>query len=81
MMCGCTIDKGGIWDSDEIEVKGMLKKDGAFFKEINMSLTSVNLFDGNVMIQSPGQYELIVYAFNAKSGNTGVDKVNYVIYE
>jgi hypothetical protein len=29
MMCGCVIDKGGVWNSDEIEVKGILKKDGS----------------------------------------------------
>lgn len=26
MMCGCVIDKGGVWDSEEIDVKGILKK-------------------------------------------------------
>lgn len=29
MMCGCVIDKGGVWDSEEIEVKGILKKTGS----------------------------------------------------
>ena len=32
-------------------------------------------------IQSSGQYELIVYAYDSRTGNTGVDKVNYVITE
>jgi hypothetical protein len=80
MMCGCTIRKGGIWNSDEIEVKGILKKDGEHFKDIDMSLVKTNLFEGNVNINSAGNYELIIYAYNSKSGNTGVDKVNYVIY-
>ena len=26
MMCGCVIDKGGVWDSEEIDVKGILKR-------------------------------------------------------
>lgn len=81
MMCGCTISKGGIWDSDKIEVKGILNRNGKFFKEIDLSLTSVNLFEGEVNMQSSGKYELIVYAYNSQSGNTGVDKVNYIIYE
>jgi hypothetical protein len=38
------------------------------------------LFDGNTTMQLPGNYELIVYAYNSKTGNTGVDKVNYVLY-
>jgi len=81
MMCGCTINKGGIWDSENIEVKAILKKNGMHVKDIEMSFTETNLFEGNINLTSAGQYELIVYAYNAKSGNTGVDKVNYVIYE
>ncbi|MDY8137682.1 hypothetical protein [Aquimarina sp. 2201CG5-10] len=80
MMCGCTINKGGLWNSDDIEVKGILKRNGESFKEIDMSLSSTNLFEGNVNITTPGNYELIVYAYDSKSGNTGVDKVNYIIY-
>jgi hypothetical protein len=81
MMCGCTINKGGIWDSENIEVKAILKKNGVHVKDIEMSFTETNLFEGNIFLNSAGQYELIVYAYNAKSGNTGLDKVNYVIYE
>lgn len=81
MMCGCTINKGGLWDSDKMEVKGILKKNGSFFREITLSLISVNLFEGDVSLDTPGQYELIVYAYDSESGNTGVDKVNYILEE
>ncbi|MFT6503182.1 MAG: hypothetical protein ACJASQ_003314 [Crocinitomicaceae bacterium] len=81
MMCGCTINKGGVWDSENIEVKVIIKKNGSYLKEVIMSLTETNLFEGSINLTSAGQYELIVYAYNAKSGNTGVDKVNYVVYE
>jgi len=81
MMCGCVIDKGGIWNSDEIEVKSILKKDGKYIKDIKMSLISTNLFEGSYLISCAGNYELILYAYDEKTGNTGVDKVNYVIYE
>lgn len=81
MMCGCVIDRGGVWNSDEIEVKGILKKDGKWVKNIDMSLVSTNLFEGNHTINSPGNYELVLYAYHEKTGNTGVDKVNYVVFE
>ncbi|MGL6126380.1 hypothetical protein [Chryseobacterium artocarpi] len=81
MMCGCVIEKGGVWNSDEIEVKGILKKDGKFIKNIDMSWVSTNLFEGSDVITTAGNYELILYAYHAKTGNTGVDKVNYVIFE
>lgn len=80
MMCGCVINKGGLWNSDEIEVKGLLKKDGSPFQEVEMELTDVNLFSGVMKISDPGNYELTVYAFNEKSGNTGIDQVNFVIH-
>lgn len=38
MMCGCTINKGGIWNSDEIEVKGILKKMERFLKKLKCHL-------------------------------------------
>lgn len=81
MMCGCVIDKGGVWNSDEIEVKGILKKDGKFIKNVDMSLVSTNLFEGSHLINTPGNYELVLYAYHEKTGNTGVDKVNYVVFE
>ncbi|MGC5743720.1 hypothetical protein [Chryseobacterium sp. NFX27] len=81
MMCGCVIEKGGVWNSDEIEVKGILKKDDKYIKEVTLSLISTNLFEGTDMLNIPGNYELTLYAYHEKSGNTGVDKVNYVVYE
>ncbi|RNL92960.1 hypothetical protein ED312_02820 [Sinomicrobium pectinilyticum] len=81
MMCGCVINKGGTWDSEDMEVKGILKKDGKHIKNIDMSLTETNLFEGNIPVESAGNYELTVYAYNPESGNTGVDKVNYVIHD
>ncbi|WP_430412569.1 hypothetical protein [Kordia sp.] len=81
MMCGCTINSGGIWDSENMEVTAILKKDGKHLKNVEMSITETNLFEGSIKLTSAGQYEIIIYAYNAKSGNTGVDKVNYVIYE
>ncbi|MCS4302806.1 hypothetical protein [Chryseobacterium sp. BIGb0232] len=81
MMCGCVIEKGGVWNSDEIEVKGILKKDGKLVKNIDMSWVSTNLFEGNHIISTPGNYELTLYAYHEKTGNTGVDKVNYVVFE
>lgn len=81
MMCGCVIDKGGVWNSDEIEVTGILKKDGKLVKNIDLSWVSTNLFEGSHIINTSGNYELILYAYHEKTGNTGVDKVNYVVFD
>ncbi|MEJ2901508.1 hypothetical protein WAE58_03695 [Pedobacter panaciterrae] len=81
MMCGCVIEKGGVWNAEEFEVKGMLKKDGKYIRDVKMSFISTNLFEGDTQINVGGNYELTLYAYDKKTGNTGVDKVNYVIYE
>lgn len=81
MMCGCVVEKGGVWNSEEMEVRGILKKDGKYLEEVKLSLISTNLFEGDVKLTAAGNYELILYAYHKKSGNTGIDKVNYVVYE
>jgi hypothetical protein len=79
MMCGCVIDKGGVWDADKIETKAIINKDGKFLSETHLTLVSTNLFEGSFPVSQAGNYEVIVYAFDNKTGNTGVDKINYVI--
>ncbi len=79
MMCGCTISDGGLWNANAIEVKGILKKDGTKIDEIALKVSSPNLFEGSIHIDTTGSYELIVYAYHSKTGNTGVDKTNYII--
>jgi len=81
MMCGCTINKDGLWDSEKIEVKAIVKLNDKLLTEVLLGFVSTNLFEGELMIEDAGQYEVIIYAYDKFSGNTGVDKVNYVIYK
>ncbi|MCX2481468.1 hypothetical protein OQY15_20380 [Pedobacter sp. MC2016-15] len=80
MMCGCTITKGGIWDADGIEVKAIVKKEGLRITEVPMKISPVaNIFEGNLKMETKGNYELTIYAYDARTGNTGLDKINFVI--
>lgn len=81
MMCGCTINKNGLWDSEKMEVKAMVKLNNELFTEIPLHFVSTNLFEGEMAIENAGQYEAIIYAYDSSSGNTGVDKVNFIIDE
>ena len=82
MMCGCTISEGGLWNSEEMQVRALVYRDGELSKEVPMLITEkVNTFAGRIPVSSPGNYEVVIYAYNAKSGNTGVDKVNFIIRE
>ncbi|MGK7388999.1 MAG: hypothetical protein ACNS60_01555 [Candidatus Cyclobacteriaceae bacterium M2_1C_046] len=80
MMCGCPLTAGGLWDANKIEVKAIIKKNGATINEIPLQITEkANTFKGAVNSPDPGLYEIIVYAFDERTGNTGVDKVNFLI--
>lgn len=79
MMCGCPIEKGGTWDSTPMEVEAILKKDGTMLAKISLDNPSRNIFEGRMQITDTGYYEVTVYAYDPTTGNTGVDKVNYVV--
>lgn len=80
MMCGCLIESGGLWDADEMEVRATLKKDGTVIGEIELTCTEPNLFGGSFEIGSRGNYEVLVSAYTARTGNTGVDQLNFVVH-
>ncbi len=80
MMCGCTISKGGLWDSEAIEVNALIKKQGKVIKTIPLKITEqVNTFESLFQVDEPGLYEVMVYAYHAKSKNTGLDRVNFIV--
>ncbi|MBN9296014.1 MAG: hypothetical protein J0I41_03335 [Filimonas sp.] len=80
MLCGCTITKGGVWDADSIEVAGYIKKDGIRTKDITLKLSKeANIFTTPLPASEKGTYQVTVYAYDPRTGNTGVDNVNFVI--
>ena len=76
MMCGCPISEGGLWDSIDIEVKALVYQEDGLQKVVPLVYKSVNTFEGKIPVAADGLYEVIVYAYSAKTGNTGLDKVN-----
>lgn len=80
MMCGCTISNDGLWDATKIEVQAIVKRDGEQVQTIPMKvLDKVNTFEADAELSLPGAYEIIIYAYDSRTGNTGVDKVNFVV--
>ncbi|WBL26818.1 hypothetical protein [Zunongwangia sp. HGR-M22] len=78
MMCGCPVEEGGLWDANDFEINAVVESEG-FFKEIELKQTEKSsTFSGNIDLQK-GNYSITVYAFDAKTGNTGVDKTNIII--
>lgn len=80
MMCGCPITKGGTWDSDQILVEAIVKIDGEKVKTLALDITETpSTFLSKLTLEKSGNYEIIITAFNATSGNTGVGKMNFIV--
>lgn len=81
MACGCVINKGGTWDGDAYEVKALVKRNGKKVAEGLLKITSVwNNFEGSLPVAEKGDYEVHVYAYDPKTGNTGLDRINFTVY-
>ncbi len=66
---------GGLWDSSKYEIKALVKHDGKIIGNTQLSFAEPSTFTGQPSVTEKGTYEVIVYAYDAQTGNTGVDKV------
>lgn len=79
MMCGCPITQGGLWDANQYEVTAILKSDNMDTKTIKMEQEGGSSnFTGSANLEK-GSYELIIQAFDPVTGNTGVDRTNFMV--
>ncbi len=80
MMCGCTTSKGGLWDAEQFEIKALVKRDGQAYATVDLVITEqVNTYVADFITSESGAYEFVVYVYDPKTGNTGLDKVNVVV--
>jgi hypothetical protein len=76
------VEPGGLWDADRYEVMAILKKNGEPAGEIEMKYAgTVSRFSGVVAVSEPGAYEATVYAHDPSNGNTGLDRVTFIVTE
>lgn len=80
MMCGCPITPGGMWDANRYEIQGIVKHNGIPIGRVFLAYANKpNTFTGNLEIGKPGVYEIHVYAYDAQTGNTGIDRVVFKV--
>lgn len=80
MMCGCPIEPGGIWDASRYEVGALIKRNGVSAGQVSMKYAgATSQFAGTLTVGKPGTYEAVVYAYDPSNGNTGLDKVTFVV--
>ncbi len=78
MMCGCPITSGGLWNADQYEVSALVTHDGQITQTVALKISEkANTFAGELLATEKGMYEITVYAYDAQSGNTGVDIVTF----
>jgi hypothetical protein len=91
MMCGCPIGVGHPpWHPAQFEVKAVIKQGATIATEVSLEydpdapLGVPSQFAGKWVVpaNTSGQlaiYEIIVFAYQEKNGNTGVDRVTVII--
>ena len=65
---------GGLWDSNKYEISALVKHEGKIIKTVPLAFAGPSTFQGKADVSNKGAYEIIVYAYDAATGNTGVDK-------
>ena len=80
MMCGCPIVPKGLWDADKYEIKAIVNKNSERMEEVLLSFAGKpSLFEAVIPVRGQGVYEVTVYAYDASNGNTGIDRVTFIV--
>lgn len=82
MLCGCPIYPDGPWDPKNYEATAIIMLNGKNVTEVPLKFTGpVGIFSGKTNITKPGHYKAIIYIFDKKTGNVGVDRTMFEISE
>ncbi len=82
MMCGCPIEPDGLWDANRFEVAAIVKRNGKTLRQVPLRYAgSTSQFAAEFKLDEPGPYEMIVYAYDPKNGNTGLDRTTVVVQQ
>lgn len=80
LLCGCPIYPDGPWDPKNYEATAILMQNDVKVAEVKLDFTGpVGLFSGKTTIKKSGYYKAIVYIFDKKTGNMGVDRTMFEI--
>ena len=80
MMCGCPIAPEGLWDASKYEIRAIVKRNSEWMEEVLLSYADKpSLFGTAIPVRGQGVYEVVVYAYDASNGNTGMDRVTFIV--
>lgn len=79
MMCGCPTSPDGLWDSSEMEFVAVITQGDTEVARKQMSFTGkTSTFETSFNPEQGGAYQITVYGFDPRTGNTGVDKTTVI---
>ncbi|MDZ7681182.1 MAG: hypothetical protein U5J63_05555 [Fodinibius sp.] len=79
MMCGCPTSPGGVWDSSEMEFVAIISRGNEEVARKEMSFTGQSsTYETSFEPKQGGPYQIIVYGFDPRTGNTGLDRTTVI---
>jgi hypothetical protein len=80
MGCGCPIAPGGLWDASAMEIKGIVSRGDEQVGGFDLTYAGrKSRFQGKIEVSEPGVYEALVYVYDPKNGNTGLDRTTFTL--
>src|SRR5690606_1148135 len=81
MRCGCSIEAGATWDRNSMEVEALVYREDQLIQTISFDNTETNRFSADLSNLPVGSYRVFVSAYDPRSKNTGVEKIQVTIQE
>ncbi len=73
MICGCPVSEDGLWRAADFRVAVQLYRAGELLAEAPLAFTGTdNEFAGKLDLPGPGDFDMLVYAYQLSTGNAGV---------
>lgn len=79
LMCGCPVSEGGIWDASNYEITAIITSENGEKQELGLKPTEKESTFSQKLQLKKGLYNIKVYAYDAATGNTGLDQTNIII--
>lgn len=79
MMCGCPTSPDGLWDSNEMEFVAIISRGEKEIARKDMVYAGrSSTYETSFQPSQSGAYEITVYGFDPRTGNTGVDQTTVI---
>ena len=82
LMCGCPIKPDFYWDPEDYEVVAIVRRGETGVGRFPLAYAgAASEFATRFDVQLPGVYDIVVYAYDPSSGNTGVAELELTVTE